>query len=347
MKVPDSLSSHQDGHDHSHHHHHGGHGHRHVHGHGHHDHDHDLRGASRRNLKTALILIATFMVVEVVGGVISGSLSLLADAGHMLTDAASIVLALVALHFSDLPASWERTYGYRRLEVLAALVNALSLCVIIGGVLWEAYRRLRTVPEVEGGLMLGIGLAGLVVNVLAMLVLRRSAKGNLNVEGALQHIVADLLGSVAVVVSGALVLAFGWTIVDPILSVVISILIGVSAWRLLAKVFNVLLQGVPEHVDLYKLCAALEDLPGVTFVHDVHVWSLAPDYDVLTAHILVEPELQTEDLKLMRGQVQELAKRDYNLRHVTVQLEYTTDGCHDEVHHFDHLHRLSRDEVPA
>ena len=287
------------------------------------------------------------MVVEVVGGVISGSLSLLADAGHMLTDAASIVLALVALHFSDLPASWERTYGYRRLEVLAALVNALSLCVIIGGVLWEAYRRLRTVPEVEGGLMLGIGLAGLVVNVLAMLVLRRSAKGNLNVEGALQHIVADLLGSVAVVVSGALVLAFGWTIVDPILSVVISILIGVSTWRLLAKVFNVLLQGVPEHVDLYKLCAALEDLPGVTFVHDAHVWSLAPDYDVLTAHILVEPELQTEDLKLMRGQVQELAKRDYNLRHVTVQLEFTADGCHDEVHHFDHLHRLSRDEVPA
>ena len=338
MTVPDSLASHQDGHDHSHHH---------DGGHGHHDHDHDLRGASRRGLKTALILIATFMVVEVIGGVISGSLSLLADAGHMLTDAASIVLALVALHFSDLPASWERTYGYRRLEVLAALVNALSLCVIIGGVLWEAYRRLRTIPEVEGGLMLGIGLAGLVVNVLAMLVLRRSAKGNLNVEGALQHIVADLLGSVAVVVSGALVLAFGWTIVDPILSVVISILIGVSAWRLLAKVFNVLLQGVPEHVDLYKLCAALEDLPGVTFVHDVHVWSLAADYDVLTAHILVDPELQTEDLKLMRGQVQELAKRDYNLRHVTVQLEYTTDGCHDEVHHFDHLHRLSRDEVPA
>ncbi len=339
MKAADSLSSHQDGHDHSHHHRHGGHGHRH--------HDHDLRGSSRRSLKTALALIATFMVVEVVGGVLSGSLSLLADAGHMLTDAASIVLALVALHFSDLPASWERTYGYRRLEVLAALINALSLCVIIGGVLWEAYRRLRTVPEVEGELMLGIGLAGLVVNVLAMLVLRRSAEGNLNVEGALQHIVADLLGSVAVVVSGALVWAFGWTIVDPILSVVISILIGISAWRLLAKVFNVLLQGVPEHIDLYKLCAALEDLPGVTFVHDVHVWSLAPDYDVLTAHILVDPELQTEDLKLLRGQVQELAKRDYSLRHITVQLEYTTDGCHDEVHHFDHLHRLSRDEVPA
>ena len=343
MKVETSGSRHEEGHDHTHHHYHG----RHSHGHGHHDHDHDLRRASRRSLKTALILIASFMVVEVVGGVLSGSLSLLADAGHMLTDAASIILALVALHFSDLPASWERTYGYRRLEVLAALVNALSLCVIIGGVLWEAYRRLRTIPEVEGELMLGIGLAGLVVNVLAMLVLRKSAKGNLNVEGALQHIMADLLGSVAVVVSGALVWAFGWTIVDPILSVVISILIGISAWRLLAKVFNVLLQGVPEHIDLHQLCAALEDLPGVTLVHDVHVWSLAPDYDVLTAHILVAPELQTEDLKLMRGQVQELAKRDYNLRHVTVQLEYTTDGCHDEVHHFDHLHRLGRDEVPA
>ncbi|MCY3659824.1 MAG: cation diffusion facilitator family transporter [Caldilineaceae bacterium] len=343
MKAADSLSSRRDGHDHSHYHH----GYRHVHGPGHHDHDHDLRGASRRSLKTVLALIASFMVVEVVGGVLSGSLSLLADAGHMLTDAASIVLALVALHFSDLPASWERTYGYRRLEVLAALINALSLCVIIGGVLWEAHRRLRTVPEVEGGLMLGIGLAGLLVNVLAMLVLRRSAKGNLNVEGALQHIVADLFGSVAVVISGALVWAFGWTIVDPILSVVISLLIGISAWRLLAKVFNVLLQGVPEHVDLHKLCAALEDLPGVTFVHDVHVWSLASDYDVLTAHILVDPALQIEDLTRMRAQVQELAKRDYNLRHITVQLEFTTDGCQDEEHHFDHHHRLRRDEVPA
>ena len=341
MKAADSPARSQEGRGHAHQHVHGG------HAHSHHDHDHDLRGASRRGLKTALALIASFMVVEVGGGVLSGSLSLLADAGHMLTDAASIVLALVALHFSDLPASWERTYGYRRLEVLAAMVNALSLCVIIGGVLWEAYRRLRTVPEVEGGLMLGIGLAGLVVNVLAMLVLRKSAEGNLNVEGALQHIVADLLGSVAVVVSGVLVWAFGWTIADPILSVVISILIGISAWRLLAKVFNVLLQGVPEHVDLYRLCAALEDIPGVTFVHDVHVWSLAPDYDVLTAHIVVAPELQTEDLKRMRTQVQELAKRDYNLRHVTAQLEFTADGCQDEVHHFDHLHRLSKDEVPA
>lgn len=347
MKVEASGSRHEEGYEHTHHHDHGRHSHSHGHGHGHHDHDHDLRKASRRDLKIALALIATFMVVEVVGGLISGSLALLADAGHMLTDAASIVLALVALHFSDLPASWERTYGYRRLEVLAALINALSLCVIIGGVLWEAYRRLRTVPEVEGGLMLGIGLAGLAVNVLALLVLRRSAEGNLNVEGALQHIVADLLGSVAVVVSGALVWAFGWTIVDPILSVVISILIGISAWRLLAKVFNVLLQGVPKHVDLDQLCAGLEDLPGVTFVHDVHVWSLAPDYDVLTAHILVDPALQTEDLTRMRAQVQELAKRDYNLRHVTVQLEFTAEGCHDEVHHFDHLHRLPKDEVPA
>ncbi len=143
MKAADSLSSHQDGHEHAHQHHHGSH----SHSHGHHDQDHGLRRTSRRSLKTALVLIATFMVVEVVGGVISGSLALLADAGHMLTDAASIVLALVALHFSDLPAAWERTYGYRRLEVLAALINALSLCVIIGGVLWEAYRRLRTVPR--------------------------------------------------------------------------------------------------------------------------------------------------------------------------------------------------------
>ncbi len=155
--------------------------------------------------------------------------------------------------------------------MLAALINALSLCVIIGGVLREAYRRLRTVPEVERKLILGIGLTGLVVNVLAMLVLRRSAKGNLNVKGALQQIGHDVLGSVAIVVSGALVWAFDWTIVDPILSLVISILIGISAWRLLVKVLNILLQGVPEHTDLHPLCAALEDLPGITLVHNVRV----------------------------------------------------------------------------
>ena len=192
-----------------------GHDHSHDHSHGLGGHEHDLRGASKRSLKSALVLIVGYMFVEVVGGILSGSLALLADAGHMLTDAASIGLALVALHFSNRAASAERTFGYRRLEILAALVNALTLWLIAGGVVVEAYRRFMDVPDVEGGLMLSVGSIGLLVNIAAAWILHKSAEHSVNVEGAFRHVIADgicrccrvryslLLGSVGVVVSSA------------------------------------------------------------------------------------------------------------------------------------------------
>ena len=182
-----------------------GHLHRHDHDHPHHGpgrHEHDLRGTSQCSLVGALVLITGYMVAEIVGGILSGSLSLLADAGHMLTDAASIALALVALVFSHWPASAERTFGYRRLETLAALINALTLWLVAGGIIIEAYQRFGSVPDVDGGLMLGVGSVGLVVNILAALILHRSAKHSINVEGALRYVMADLMGSVGVVVSG-------------------------------------------------------------------------------------------------------------------------------------------------
>lgn len=300
----------------------------------HHGHDHHgLRGASRRSLTGALVLIAGYMVTEIVGGILSGSLSLIADAGHMLTDAASIALALAALYFSAWPASAERTFGYRRLETLAALINALTLWLVAGGVIIEAYRRLGTVPDVKGGLMLSVGSIGLVVNILAALILHRSAKHSINVEGAFQHVMADLLGSVGVVVSGVLVWAFGWTLADPILSVLIAILILFSTWRLLAKVIQVLLQGVPQHINVHAICDAMEAVEGVTLVHDIHVWALAPDYDVLTAHVLVDPASQPDDLRFLRKRLQEIATHDFHLHHITIQLEYSADGCIEENHH--------------
>ncbi len=324
-----------------------GHLHHHDHDHAHHHpglggHNHDLRGTSQRSLIGALVLITGYMVVEIVGGILSGSLSLLADAGHMLTDAASITLALAALIFSRWPASAERTFGYRRLETLAALINALTLWLVAGGVIIEASKRFGSVPDVDGGLMLGVGSVGLVVNVLAALILHRSAKHSINVEGAFRHVMADLMGSVGVVVSGVLVWAFGWTLADPILSVLIAILILFSTWRLLAKVIQMLLQGAPQHIDVYELCDAMEAVDGVILVHDIHVWALAPDYDVLTAHVLVDPDSEREELIFLRKRLQEIASRDFRLHHTTIQLEFSADGCIEENHHDFPLRAMRR-----
>ena len=294
-----------------------------------HDHSAHLRDSSRRSLTAALVLIVGFMCVEVVGGILSGSLALLADAGHMLTDAASIALALMAMHFGNRAASARRTFGYRRLEILAALANALTLWAVSVWVVIEAVQRFSATPEVRGGLMLVIGTAGLLVNLAAAWILHRPAKHNLNVEGAFQHVIADLLGSVAVVVSGVLVWAFGWHIADPILSVLIGVLIVVSAWRLLTKVVHVLLEGAPDHIDVRRLCSAFEEEDGVVTVHDVHIWTLAPGYDALTAHVMVEPDYPAENDALL-DRLRRIAYGQFNLQHVTLQLERSTDLCQED-----------------
>lgn len=305
-----------------------------------HDYVEHVRTRSRRSLTAALVLIAGFMMAEVVGGIISGSLALLADAGHMLTDAASIGLALLAMHFANRAASAKRTFGYRRLEILAALANALTLWAVSVWIVIEAWQRFSSTPEVRGGLMLAIGSVGLLVNLGAAWILHRPAKDNLNVEGAFQHVMADLLGSVAVVVSGALVLAFGWHIADPILSVLIGILILVSAWRLLARVVHVLLEGTPDHVDVHRLCGRFEATEGVTAVHDVHIWTLSSGYDALTAHVMVEPGYSVEDGRLLE-RLRRIAYEEFRIQHVTLQLERNADLCNED-HHMGRLDPMWR-----
>ena len=276
------------------------------------------------------------MVVEIIGGVLSGSLALLADAGHMLTDAASIGLALAAMHFATRAASARRTFGYHRLEILAALVNALALGGISVWVIIEAYDRFANLPEVEGGLMLAVGSIGLVVNVAAAWILHGSVKHSINVEGAFQHVIADLLGSVAVVVSGLLIWAFGWHLADPILSVLIGIVILFNTWRLLAKVVHVLLEGAPEHIDLHALCRRIEEVEGVAVIHDVHCWTLAPGYDALSAHVMVEPGFRervghNDDLL---NRLRDIAYNEFNIQHVTIQIENSAENCNED-HHVD------------
>ena len=305
-----------------------------------------MRNASKKSLIGALVLITSYMFAEVIGGILSGSLALIADAGHMLTDAASIGLALVAMQFATRAASAERTFGFHRLEILAALLNALTLWLIAAWVVVEAFQRLQDVPEVEGLLMLSVGTVGLIVNVLAAWILHSSSEHSLNVEGAFQHVMADLLGSVGVVISGTLVWAFGWTLADPIVSVVIAVLILLSTWRLLAKVVHVLLEGVPEHVDVFRLCSKMEDVEGVVLVHDIHVWTIAQGYDALNAHVLVDRELPPGELDPVLRRLRKIASQDFGIQHITIQIEQSLEGC-TEHHHVDHLHARERKALEA
>ena len=299
------------------------------------EHSHDLRSLGKRSLVIAFILIAGFMLVEVVGGILSGSLALFADAGHMLTDAASIALALAAMHFADRPHSVQRTFGYHRLEILAALVNVLALWVIVAWVLFEAYQRFTSVPEVDAGIMLGIGFVGLCVNLGAAWILHGSSGNNVNIEGAFLHVLADLLGSVGVVVSASLIWVFGWALADPVASVIIAVLILASSWRLMKKVIHVLLEGTPEHIDVYQLCSQLEAVEGVTLVHDIHVWTLSPGNEALTAHILIDPDYP-DDPEALRLHLRNIIYQDFGIGHITLQVEKSLEGCTED-HHFDHL----------
>ena len=311
-------------------------------GHHHSDPSDDSTSAGKRSLWIALVLIVGFMIAEITTGYLIGSLVLLAQAGHMLADGVSIGIALAAMRFSARSATPERTYGFHRTAVLAALVNALALWGIALAVLFEGYRRLSDTPEIQGGLMLIVGSIGLVVNVSALWFMQGSAQRNVTVEGVLQHMIADLLGSVAVVVAGVLVWAFGWQVADPVLSLLIGILILSSTWRLLSSVVQVLLEGTPEHIDIYALCYQIEGLEGVTVIHDVHCWTLAPGYDAMTAHVLVESGYESgggHDSLL--DQIRKIAYNEFNIRHITIQVENAAGRCL-ETHHVDHLSATAR-----
>ena len=329
-RRPDEPHDEHEGHDHAAHDHDAAHD-----EHEGHDHAHDLRGASRRNLVIALALISSYMIAEVVGGILSGSLALLADAGHMLTDAASIGMALVAMWIADRAASAERTFGYHRTEVLAALANIIALWLIVAWIFFEAYHRFKHGSEIDGLPVLLVGIAGLGVNVVAAWVLHRSSEHSVNVEGAFQHVLADLMGSIGVVISAILILVFGWYLADPIISVVIALLIMWGTRRLIVRVLNVLLEGVPENVDVYKLCSDIEDMEGVTLIHDVHVWTITTGNDAFTAHVLIDPSYQGDMTELL-NRIQDLVHRNFGIGHATIQLETSVGACTED-HHFGHL----------
>jgi len=275
------------------------------------------RGESARRLSWVLGLTALVMGAEAAGGFAAQSLALLADAGHMLADVAAIALALFAARMARLPATPERTFGYLRIEILAALVNGAVLFAIVVGIAIEAVSRLRHPSPVNAPLLLGIAALGLAANVVAARILHHGHRHSLNQRAVFLHVVGDLLGSLAALLSGGVILASGWTPADPILSLAISLLVLVSAWRLVRESVDVLLEAAPAHIALAAVHERLASVPGVSSVHDLHVWTVTSGVVAMSGHLVVcDPADHQRVLQQVQGRMGELG-----IGHVTVQVE--------------------------
>lgn len=287
-----------------------------VHGHG------ADRLAERRGLALAILFTGTILLAEVIGGVLTNSLALLADAGHMLVDVASLVMSFLALTLALRPPSREHTYGFHRLEILAALANGVTLILICLYIFYEAYQRILTPEPVRGPGMLAIAFIGLVANVAAIVALEGGK--SLNVRSAFLHVLGDTLSSVGIIV-GALVMFFtGWYIIDPLISVLIALLILVSAWRVTGEAFNILLEATPKGIDLGEVVGAVQKVDGVRDIHDVHIWSITSGLHALSAHLLIEDQLTSCSADIVE-RVESILKRDFGIAHTTLQCE--SDYC--------------------
>ncbi len=285
-----------------------------------HTHSHSATNGNRTRLAAAFGVTALFMIAEVIGGWISGSLALLADAGHMLTDAAALLMALLAVQFAQRKPNARHTFGLLRLTTLAAFVNAIALLVITVLIVWEALRRFSQPQPIEGGLMLGIAVAGLLANLLSFWLLHRgSEEKNLNVRAAALHVMGDLLGSVGAIAAAVIIMLTGWTPIDPILSLLVAILVVRSAWALLRESLHELLEGAPSHIHADKLARELtRNVPEVRNVHHVHIWQVG-EKPVLTLHVQVIPPHDHDGL-LRR--IHTYLHQHYHIAHATVQMEY-------------------------
>jgi cobalt-zinc-cadmium efflux system protein len=294
------------------------------HDHAHHHAHHVPSGeADRRWLGVALALIAGFMVLEVVAGILASSLALLSDAAHMLTDAGSIALALAAANLAARPPSRRYTFGLGRAEILSAQINGALLLVLAGVIAVEAIDRLSSPPDVDGGIVIAVGAAGAVVNVAAAWALSRSERRSLNVEGARAHVLADLYGSLAAVAAGLAVVLTGFAQADGIAALVVAVLMVRSGWRLARDAGRVLLEGTPRDLDSDAIGRALASVPGIIEVHDLHVWEVTSGFPALAAHVLVAPG---DDCHGRRRELEALLRERFGIEHTTLQVEHEAGG---------------------
>ena len=293
-----------------------------------HGHTQSAAGRNKRGLRIVFGLTLTYLLVEVVGGLWTGSLALLADAGHMLTDVAGVGLALLAISFAERPASPEKTYGYYRVEILAAMTNAVVLIGISLYILYEAYERFLNPPDVQSGMMLGVAGVGLVVNIIGMYILRAGSGESLNMKGAYFEVLSDMLTSIGVIIASIIMLTTGWYYADPLISAGIGLFILPRTWVLLKDAVGVLLEGTPSDVNLTALREGIGRVAGVADVHDLHVWTLTSGVNAMSAHAVLDDGAKHDDVL---AAVRERVTSDFKISHVTVQVE--ARGCAENETH--------------
>ena len=271
-----------------------------------------------KRLAWALVMTATYMVAEVIGGLVTGSLALLADAAHMMTDVGGLALALLAIRFAAREATPQRTFGYLRMEVLSALTNAVVLLLLTVYILYEAYQRFLSPPEVLSGPMLVVAAIGLVVNLISMRLLADGSSESLNVKGAYFEVLSDMLGSIGVIAAALLMMWKGWVLADPIIGAGIGLFIVPRTWSLLSQATHILMEGTPSNVDVGLIEKKLLAIPGSVAVHDLHVWTITSGFDAMSCHLVVA------DMTIGRDtlrQARRIMKDDFGIDHVTIQIE--------------------------
>lgn len=277
------------------------------------------RTSNKKLLLIALFITVSFMIAEIVGGVIANSLALISDAGHMFSDAFSLALSLIAMKLATRPASASRTFGFYRFEILAAFLNGVTLAVISLIIFYEAYHRLLEPPTVQSSIMLWTAIIGLLANLgSAGILMKGDTKGNLNLRSAFLHVLGDMLGSVGAIIAGLLILLFDWYIADPIISIIVGVLVLISGWRVTKESVHVLIEGVPNHVDMDELKQQLHSVDGVIGLHDLHVWTITSGLESLSCHIVIASNKNAQEILLTCKQV---IQDRFGIHHVTLQLE--------------------------
>jgi cation diffusion facilitator family transporter len=275
---------------------------------------------SSRGLQFALIIVAVVMAIEIFGGILSHSLALLGDAGHMLVDALALALSLIALNLAKKPATTTRTYGFHRSEILAALANGVTLVLVAVYIFYEAYQRFRTPPTVQTTIMLAVAVTGLAANLVTMRLLHRARHSNLNVRAAFFHVLGDTLSSVGVIAGGVIIAVTGWKIVDPIIAIMIGIIILWGAVGLVRESVDILLETVPKHISLEKVTEVIKGVKGVVELHDLHIWTITSGIYALSTHILIQDQMLSRAGEITSAINRELAQK-FNITHTTFQLE--------------------------
>lgn len=299
------------------------HTHDHHEGHDHHDHDHGLKQESRggkQDLLIALAITLLMMVVEIVGGLLSNSLALLSDAGHMLTDNLAILLSFFALKFAGMPATERKTFGFYRLEILAAFVNGIILVLISLYIIYEAYLRMVHPQPVHGSLMLVVASIGLVANVIGARFLVKHSHSSLNIRAAYLHILGDALSSIGVVIGGVIILYTGWYLIDPILSVLIALVIIYGSWALVKESVNILLESAPSHINIDAIASDIAKIAGVKEAYHIHLWTITSGIYSLSAHVIIDDQLVSSSRDVVE-EIKSLLLKKYNVLHCTIQVE--------------------------